>query len=122
MGASRLAAELEAEYRSSWPGHQEAAELAATIGKEAETWQRESASASVQIGRAAAAVARRTGDMEAEARLSAETVRPSIAAKLSAYAEAQRDGRPYVNPIPPDTSATIESRPVYDANPTTTIR
>jgi hypothetical protein len=121
-GAASLAAEIEAEHRQGWSGHAEAAELAQTVERQVSAWQTEAAAVTVQVGRAAIAAARRTGDSESEAKLAQASIMPSIQAKLSAYAASQRDGVPYQDPIGPNPSPTIETAPIHASEPSTTIR
>jgi 3-methyladenine DNA glycosylase/8-oxoguanine DNA glycosylase len=120
--ATRLLNRLESDYGATWAGHAEAAELAATVEREVSAWRTEAAPVTVQASSSAIAAARRTGDHAAAGNLAAGTVHDSIAAKLGAYAASQRDGVPYQDPIGPDTTPTIESRPVFNGNPSTTIR
>ena len=121
-GAARLAAEIERDYRSSWAGHAEAAELAATVEREVSAWRIESAAVTVQANRSAIAAAKRTGDNAGSDRLADETMRASIGAKNAAYAESRRTGTVYRSPIEPDPTPTRETTPIFDANPSTTIR
>jgi hypothetical protein len=118
--ATRLLNQLEAAYRASWPGHAEASDLLETVTKELETWHVESASAAVSVGRSAIAAAKRTGD-DAN-RLGEAMMRDSIAAKHSAYTASRRTGVPYVDPVGPDPTPTRETTPIFDANPTSTVR
>lgn len=123
--AARLVAQLEAEYRSSWPGHSESAELAATVEKEVSAWAIERAATSARVGSAALAVAQRTGDRSGDVdRLAGETVSASIAAKMAADAQSRETGEPYVDPNVGDLGLhpTREGGPIHDGNPTTTLR
>jgi hypothetical protein len=120
MGASRLAAEIEAEYRSSWPGRAQAQQLLQTISQELSTWHIESAAAVVQSNRAAIAAAKATGDHAGVGHLAEAAMRDSISAKTHAYAESQRTGQPYRSPIGPDTTPTREPSTQIRSDPSTT--
>jgi hypothetical protein len=125
MGAANLAAELERDYRATWPGHPEAAELAASVEREVSGWVVERAATFARAGGLALEVARRTGDNSGDVgRLTSETVSASIAAKHSAYAASLASGEPYQAPDTGDLGAhpTIEGGPIRDANPSTTLR
>lgn len=118
FGADSLAAELEGEYRATWPGHADAAQLVQTVERELDTWRTASASAMTEAGRSAIVAARATGDLDGASRLSDQTTATSISAKLGAWRSAQRDGVAYADPIGPDTTPTADSQPVHSVGPT----
>jgi len=126
MGAANLAAELERDYRATWPGHPEAAELAASVEREVSGWVVERAATFARAGGLALEVARRTGDNSGDVgRLTSETVSASIAAKHSAYAASLASGEPYQAPDTGTLGAhpTIEvGSPYRDPDASTTLR